>query len=73
MRVRPTTTDVGRGEETYRHRYKRPGGSIYELPASGAVVPWTGREGHFWRRRLEEGAIELVEATKPKTKPKDKD
>ena len=35
------------------------------LPAVGAGVPWTGRDGSYWRRRLKDGSIQLAVFPKP--------
>jgi hypothetical protein len=35
------------------------------IPVEGMNVPWVGSEGSFWRRRLTDGSIEIVEPAKP--------
>lgn len=30
------------------------------LPEKGATVPWTGRDGKYWRRRLSDGSIDIL-------------
>jgi hypothetical protein len=37
------------------------------LPTNGAVVPWIGPDGRFWRRRLRCGDIELITQLPEKT------
>jgi len=31
------------------------------LPLTGAVVPWIGADGRFWRRRNADGSIDVYE------------
>lgn len=35
------------------------------LPAEGAVKPWTGPEGRYWRRRVNDGSCIIGEAPRP--------
>lgn len=60
--IRPLMTDVGRGPEIHQLSYPRRGAKKpWRLPPEGATVPWNGAEGHFWQRRLNEKAVEIVE------------
>jgi len=31
------------------------------LPVTGAIVPWIGSDGRFWRRRNADGSIDVYE------------
>lgn len=44
----------------------RDPGTKAELPATGMLVPWTGKVGRYWRRRLISGDIVEVRAPEPK-------
>lgn len=37
------------------------------MPKEGMTVPWTGPIGRFYRRRLRDGSIEIVEPVKTST------
>ena len=39
------------------------------LPVEGAMKPWIGREGNYWRRRAKNGSV-VVSNKKPESKPK---
>jgi hypothetical protein len=45
-------------------------GTKTQLPASGASVPWTGREGTYWRRRAEEKSVIVTPSVPPKSEDK---
>jgi hypothetical protein len=59
--IRPLMVDVGRGEEPAVLKFKRGPGNVVLVPKEGLSVIWEGREGRFWRRRVDEGAAEIAE------------
>lgn len=68
IKIRPREVTLANGTNaTARISYKR-GDAVWWLPADGARVPVHGREGSFWKRRLAEGAVEVVSETMAKPK-----
>lgn len=35
------------------------------MPLEGGMVPWTGADGRYWRRRVNSGDVFIVEETFP--------
>ena len=64
VKIKPKMVDVGRGPEPARIPY-REGGVTKVLPHDGLEVDMGGASGSYWRRRLNEGSVEMVaDATK---------
>ena len=40
-------------------------GTKTQLPDSGASVPWTGKDGTYWRRREMDGSVIMVAESTP--------
>ena len=60
--IKPTTTDVGRGEELRKIPFQRGAGDVFLLPPDGAEVPWdSSPEGLFWKRGLGRKEVEPCE------------
>lgn len=36
-------------------------GTMVVLPEDGAVVPWVGPEGRYWRRRVNDGDVYITQ------------
>lgn len=64
--IQPAMVDVGRGPELAKISVRR-GRAFWLLPEEGALVPWTGAEGHFWKRRLAEGGVALGDPAESRT------
>ena len=63
-------------DDNYRN-IKPKEGQIVRDPSSKAILPvtistvsWTGADGKYWKKRLRDGSIEIVEETIIETKPK---
>jgi len=66
-KIKPKIVDVGRGPQLARIPYS-DGGVRKELPPEGAMVDMDGAAGSYWRRRLNEGTVELADEPKAKVK-----
>ena len=63
-------------DDNYRN-IRPKAGQIVRDPSSKAILPetistvsWIGSDGKYWKRRLRDGSIEIVEETITETKPK---
>lgn len=65
IKIRPVEVTLANGAKARASIPYPPRGRTWRLPAEGATVPEHGREGSFWKRRLAEGAVEVV--NKPST------
>ena len=53
----------------------RTPGTFVALPESGAEINMTGKDGRYWRRRINDGSVTIgrkPSIQKPKTKVEDK-
>lgn len=44
-------------------------GSMARLPEAGAWVPWVGSESTFWKKRLADNSIKIIEKSESKSVP----